>query len=686
MRGTSIRVLARSRGRALPAALAAGMALLPSVSSLAADALRRGNEAFRRGEYAEAARIYESEGEAEDLFVRRFNAGVSHLRAGALEDALRRFEDVSARAEGKLRDDALYNAGLVRFEQARAAFEAARKVEDPQERGRKLAEAAGAFRAAAELFRRIAEPDPDAEHNLAVAKTALRAALDEIRKLEEEEKKKAEDAALGSPPELLRALAEKERLHRGVSRAVSGEKGSARRLAARRLRKSTEENRRLAEKLQHALEKPEESPPGSKPDPNAPVRSEEEKKRLQAAAEAVARAIEAQRDAELAYGKLDVAGASPHHARAVREFQRARESLPLEIAQVIQDAVRTQEGVVEALEGLERAERGGLAPEIRGSGLGKVIAEAIRDKVLLPIAKLASPAVGSQAKPLAEDEEDVVWAARIVSRAEIPPSPAPAAPQATAPGAPAGLGPEEAKKLSEALRSEGETALRASSKAFEELSAGRASPALPPAKEALEALRRAADLLPKPPESPEERLRKLIEEERKAKEAVEGLGSLAEDLRRTAGVQIATNQRSAGREAASVAKELEGRQDEPAQRAAPKVREGEERVYASAEAILRERREPAAQAVERAIEAFEEALKLLSGEGPKPEPKEEEKREGEEKRKEERKEEKPQAKEGSRYLLTPLDAKAIQDEMDRKRREEEAKIFVPSSVTVEKDW
>ncbi|MGQ9588792.1 MAG: hypothetical protein ACUVYA_00700 [Planctomycetota bacterium] len=686
MKGTPLRADPGWGARARSGALAAGFVVLAAIPSRASDALWRGNEAFRRGEYAEAARIYESEGEAKDLFFRRFNAGVSHLRAGALQEALRRFEDVSARAEGKLRDDALYNAGLVRFDEARAAFEGARKVEDPRERARKLAEAAAAFRASAELFRRIAEPDPDAERNLALAKTALRAALDEIRKLEEEEKKKSEDAALASPPELLRSLADKERLCRAVSRAVSGEKGSAKRLAARRLRKSTEENRRLAEKLQHALEKPEEPPPGSKPDPNAPERSEEEKKRLQAAAEAVARAIEAQRDAELAYGKLDVAGASPHHSRALREFQRAREALPLDIAQVIQDALQTQEGVVEALEGLERAERGGLAPEIQGSGLGKVLAEAIRDKVLLPIAKLASPAVGSQAKALAEDEEDVVWAARIVSRAEVPASPEPAAPQAAAPGRPPVRGPEEAKKLSEALRAEGETALRASSKAFEELSAGRPSPALPPAKEALEALRRAADLLPKPPEPPEERLRKLIEEERKAKEAVEGLESLAEDLRRTAGIQIATNQRSAGREAAGIAEELEGRQDEPARRAVPKVREGEERVYASAEAILRDQREPAAEAIDRAIQAFEEALKLLSGEGPKPEPKEEEKRGGEDERKEERKEEKPEAKEENRYALTPLDAKAIQDEMDRKRREEEAKIFIPSSVTVEKDW
>jgi hypothetical protein len=96
-------------------------------------------------------------------------------------------------------------------------------------------------------------------------------------------------------------------------------------------------------------------------------------------------------------------------------------------------------------------------------------------------------------------------------------------------------------------------------------------------------------------------------------------------------------------------------------------------------------------AIDRDIALLEEALALLQG-------KDHEQKQKEEKQKEEKQEQDPnkkqaqqqekKKKEGDKpYALTPRDAQLKRREMDRKRREEEAKIFSGgSTLTVEKDW
>ena len=43
--------------------------------------------------------------------------------------------------------------------------------------------------------------------------------------------------------------------------------------------------------------------------------------------------------------------------------------------------------------------------------------------------------------------------------------------------------------------------------------------------------------------------------------------------------------------------------------------------------------------------------------------------------------------EQSQYVLTPRDAEAQREKMDKERRDEESKLFVaPSGVTVKRDW
>ena len=118
----------------------------PTSSVPTGNLLAKGNAEFAKGNYEEAISFYESEDEtSEDTsaerLTRRFNAGVSWTEAGNLETAVERFEEVSVRARGELRDGAFYNSGCTNFLRGKAQAQAALEVEDAEERIRKLTEA-----------------------------------------------------------------------------------------------------------------------------------------------------------------------------------------------------------------------------------------------------------------------------------------------------------------------------------------------------------------------------------------------------------------------------------------------------------------------------------------------------------------------------------------------------------------
>jgi len=697
---------------ALTAALSLAAQLFLTGQLFGGNALSDGNRAFREGRFEEAAKIYESEDDDAHLLTRRFNAGVSWAEASSIENAIQHFEDVSARADGELRAAGLYNAGSVSFLKGQAIAAEAFAL-DPTDAGEgdgteevveTLKQAAQAYHSAAQFFRSVDPPDADTLHNIAVTKTALRAVLDKILQLEEAARKKEEEDALKKPAELIRALAAKERLHRSIARGLAKESGSRVRLGSRRLRKAEAETRMLTEKLHHHLttEATAASAPASHaPNPSVPVPpgqqpagTDEEKARLAHAAEALERAIAAQKAAEISYSKLAAADAVGGHTRAVVELRTALEAFPLEIPQVIAEATRIQQATLGAVEDLAKVETGDPAPELEGSGVGKRIVETIKDKVLLPLAKLVSPENLDDAKAIADDEDDVVWGARILSQAVVsapPPSADPA--QAAPPGVPPSPEPpqltaEEAQELTEGLQREGKIAFDAASEAKSELEAGRTASALPEAQKALEALKRAAELLPKKPETPEERLRKLIAKQELAAQAAEGLTDLEDDARTSASEELTRSQREDGKEASSVAEELEKRPDEPAKNAAVKVREGETEIYSSAEALSRLLEAEARLAIERDIALLKEALAILTGEDEnQDEQKDQEQQKKEDEKQQGDSDDKKNKQGGDARALTPREARFRQQEMDRKRRQEEAKIFAaPSGLTVERDW
>lgn len=683
-------------------------------------ALTRGNEAFHAGRFEEAAQAYESEETRDDLLTRRFNAGVSWEHAGALDRAIERYQEVAAKADGDLRRAALYNSGCAALLKARELAGSAEKVEDAEGRAAKLAEAARSFKSSVDLFRAVEPPDPASLKNLAAAKTSLRATLDAIARLEEEKRRKEEEEALKSPAQAIERIAEKERLHRRVSQALAREAGQNVRLGSRRLRKSTAENRALAEKLQHALLNPTPAAPPAAPGQQAPPPPEpsaEEKERLARAAEAVGKAIDLLKEAELAHSKLEAAGAALAHTKVVAELRTARELFPLDIGKVIAEAAQRQESLLPPVEELAKMETGGLTPGSGGTGFGERVVEAIKDKVLLPLAKMLSARGIEDARLLADDEEDVVWGAGIVARAEIPPSAEPpggASGQPHGPGQPPPepgqsphLSAEEARKLSEGLQAAGKEARAAATAARDALAAAHPSTALAEARKALEALRKAADLLPRPPRDPVERLKELLERQRGASQAVGALADLEEAARQPARKTLEDGQRKDGREAGEIAGELEARAgggqsqpgagptQPPAQivEATKKVREGEEKVFTSAELLAQARDPDARTAVDRDVQLFQEALDLLQG---KQQEKKEEEKEGDQGQEKQPQEQKKQdqgqqkgkdKKEQKPYALSPRDARFRQQEMDRKRREEEKKLFTaPSTLTVEKDW
>jgi hypothetical protein len=682
-------------------------ALLCASTAWSGDFLARGNQAFREGKFDQAASIYEGEEDSSDLLTRRFNAGVSWQRAGSLDKAMERFEEVSARAEGDLRRSAFYNAGCSYFQNGKAIAQDALKIDDLDERAKKLAEAAKAYYSAARFFREVDPSGEDAAYNLSVTKTALRGVLDQINRIQEEKKKKAEEEALKSPPQLIHAILLKERQHRALSRSFARDPGSKLRLEARQLRKAEAENRALAEKLHHHLTSPAVSSPGSSAgaqpsggQPAPPGPSEEEKARNARAAAALQKAIAAQQDAEVAYSKQDMPGAGGSHTKAIQELRSAMEVFPLELPAILGEGIATEEAIHSALDGLlgvekDKKDKGGKPPA--PLGFGKAIVDALKDKVLEPLAKLVSPQAASDAKAMADDEDDVVWVSKILSQAGISAPEKPPANPAGPPQPPRGpdepqeLTPEKAKALSEALQREGKEAHEASSKAKEDLSAGRPLPALPEAKRALDALKRAADLLPKPPEPPEARLKRLLQKQEGAREASGGLAKLQGEARSAAQAQLSTSQREDGREAGEIAVELEKRPDEPARKAAPKVREGEAQIFSSAEALSRERLDEGKVAIEKDIKALEEALALLQGKDQEKQHQDQEQKKAEEQpsqKQDSKKEDNKKEKEDkSRYALTPREARLKEQEMDRQRREEEGKIFsAPSRMTVEKDW
>ena len=699
--------------------------------------LARGNAAYEKGEFQEAIAIWEGEGGEDTLLERRYNAGLAHLRKGDAETARERFEQVSARAHGTLRAEAFRNAAFCRFEEGRALAAAAENIEAPDARKEKLIDALRAYKASIDFYRRV-DPQPDeVVHDLATVKTALRVVVDQIAQIDAEEKRRKEEELLQNPGQLLAALLAKEKTHRAFSRSLASAKRRDQRLGSRRLARAELETRQLTERFLASLVR--------EPADDEPALPEDEAERRKEAATIIERVIENMKAAEIAYRRIAPGDATDDHGQAIRELRDARLRFPIDISTLVQEGIAAQESVLGPTRRLaarleqareETADAGTDADaSSEPSALGNQVVEAVEDEVLQPIARLLGTSDQEESAWLESEEEDVVWVATILSQAEIPASPPPDATQGM-PGQvphPPGAGPpgqvqmteEEAQQLTEKVQAEGQAALTAADGARQALAEGRADDAVPLEETALTALRKIEELLPKPPKPLEQRLAELIERQKAAAQANEGLGDVAEaegkesETARTASTELATRQRDDGEEAGSIAGELTQRQaapggqgahggqgpagasgDEKAAQALPLVQRGQEDVFTSAESIERLLTEEAAEPIERAIENFERALAILQGEQDDSGDQEQQQDDSQEQQQQDEGDENQQGENGEgegedqppekdpgHYELTPREARMLQEEMDRQRREEEKRVLVvPGGIAVDKDW
>jgi len=324
-------------------------------------------------------------------------------------------------------------------------------------------------------------------------------------------------------------------------------------------------------------------------------------------------------------------------------------------------AIGPQTGAIEALRSASV-----LLPPALAALVGKLHDDQTS---LLPMTRADDPALLP-----AEEREIGFWLA-LLARLPDPPDP-----PEEAPPAPEGQ-PTISKEVVAKIRSLASEAAAAADRAAGHLEGDRLEESVPEQETVVAKLEEIAKLLPRPPESPADRIRKLIVAEREVAEGVEALPGMNRETRVAEAGALAGAQRGHGREAGSVAEELTSSPGEREKQAGEKVRDAEEEIFSSGESLVRDRVEPAAEAVDRAIGALTEALALLTGD----QRQEQQGDEGDQGRKgeEEQREEKSQ----DARRLDARQARRMMEEMDRERREEERKLFRGvGGPKVDKDW
>lgn len=593
--------------------------LVLAASTPMADGIR----AFEDGDLAEAARKFSEGGPRDEASLRSYNAGVARLLGGEVDEAIARLEEAAVGSEGALRSAALHNLALAHATRGDALRDGAPEEDEEarDDRIERLTQAATSYRRSLALFRRVPPPASDADAGAKAAKMRLLAALDEIRRLAEEARREAEEEALKNPAALILALQTGERDRRRIAARLATLDRRRSRRPVRALRKAESEARRLTEKLAVALENPAEAAPAPGASPTIPP---EHGKR--AAAE-IREAAKAMGEAEGRLQGLDAKSARAEQTAAIAKLRAAGLIVVAPLPALVGKLIGDQAGLLDAT----RAGDSALVPEEQGE-------------------------IGA-------------WVEAFTT---LPDPPEPAE------GQPATLTKEIVAKI-RALAGE---ALDASRRAATHLLEGRAEESAPDQETVLAKLEAIRDLLPKPPKSPAERIRELIEKERETRTGIDGLPGLNDEARRAVEADLESRQRGHGREAGAIGKELGDSPGEKEKAAAGKVEEAETEIFDSAESLARSRDEPAGDATDRAIERLEEALAILSGEeGDQKDPSDQENRpdeSGEEER------------EGNRQdprRLDAAEARRMMEEMDRDRRDEEKKLFPGGGgMKVDKDW
>jgi hypothetical protein len=206
-------------------------------------------------------------------------------------------------------------------------------------------------------------------------------------------------------------------------------------------------------------------------------------------------------------------------------------------------------------------------------------------------------------------------------------------------------------------------------------------------REARDKLLAIRDLLPKPPKPPAERIRELVEREQAVRRGIDNVSEMPEG-RREAQESLAESQANDGREAEDIANELAGSQEENHKAAAEKTQEASQRIFSSGELLRRDQPDGARGATDRAIDDLKEALALLTDQN-QGDQQQDQQQQNQQQQDQQQQGQQDQSEEqtGQGYKLTPRQARLEMEDMDRRRRQEEARIYPgPSSISVSKDW
>ena len=131
---------------------------------------KKGNKAFKKGKYAEAAEHYRAaQVEAPEKKAIAYNLGNAHYKANDFENALAAYNRAKGVKDGKVKKRALFNAGNAYF----------RAGSNPQDQG-----AQEKFKQAAEKYKEVLKLDPFDQN----AKFNLQKALERLEQMQQQQK------------------------------------------------------------------------------------------------------------------------------------------------------------------------------------------------------------------------------------------------------------------------------------------------------------------------------------------------------------------------------------------------------------------------------------------------------------------------------------------------------------------
>jgi len=344
------------------------------------DMLLQAQEQFQKSNYDQALETYrklKDTGKGDPAT--DYNMALCHLKLGGREKALELFEAVGSSLEGakSIRKNALYNAGVVRAENARRQLQQALAPQSQpadQEKARAhvsvetLRTIADELLKAIQTLRRAEDfgQDKDIQHNIQAGRILRRNVLGMLQKALEKEQKKD---IYEDPQKHLQLLIGEQKKQAGIGRflaMVPPEKMSdnrkARRAAVRAQRELMERAGSFADHLANFSESVKDasaqSPTQNQPPNPAQSSTDQEtvrEKLYHAVGKALQKAIDRQRDACAFYldGELSSAGENQH--KAVTAMVAANRLFPLDPEKALPRAYTIQARLKKLVDNIESA-------------------------------------------------------------------------------------------------------------------------------------------------------------------------------------------------------------------------------------------------------------------------------------------------------------------------------------------